>query len=288
MQEQTQPSLSAYFRKEELKISLPSKGTFYPPGTLELDSNGEVGVYPMTALDEMTLKTPDGLLSGEATYKVIKSCVPAIKDPWQMPAIDVDAILIGIRIASYGEKMRVTSIVPKTKTKQDHEINLVQLLESRKIAPIDTRVALDNGLNVAVKPTNYREMQNIRKETFEKQRLTRTINDSDMDPEAKEKEFNKIFATLTMLNVQTLTDNIDAISSPDGTFNDLATKHDFVNNVELKHVNMIRKRIDEINAIGSLPKYTVESPEEDIKKGAPKTYEVPVMLDNSDFFVSQS
>ena len=120
MQEQ-QNNLSAYFRKEELKISLPSKGAFYPPGTLELDSNKEVGVYPMTALDELTLKTPDGLLSGEATFKVIRSCVPAIKDPWQMPSIDVDSVLIGIRIASYGPNMRVTSTVPNTKTKQDHE-----------------------------------------------------------------------------------------------------------------------------------------------------------------------
>ena len=287
MQEQ-QNNLSAYFRKEELKISLPSKGAFYPPGTLELDSNKEVGVYPMTALDELTLKTPDGLLSGEATFKVIRSCVPAIKDPWQMPSIDVDSVLIGIRIASYGANMRVTSTVPKTKAKQEHEINLMGLLDSRKEPIIDTKVMLGNGVTIVVKPSSYREMQTIRRETFEKQRLSRTINNSDMDEEAKEKEFNKIFATLTMLNVQTLTDNIDTIVTPEGTFNDMASKQEFVNNVELKHVNMIRKKVDEINVIGSLPKYTVQTPEEDVKKGAPESYEVPVMLDNSDFFAFQS
>jgi hypothetical protein len=287
MQEQ-QNSLSAYFRKEELKISLPSKGAFYPPGTLELDSNKEVGVYPMTALDELTLKTPDGLLSGESTFKVIRSCVPAIKDPWQMPSIDVDSVLIGIRIASYGPNMTVTSTVPKTKSKQDHEINLMSLLESRKQPIIDTKVMLGNGVTIVVKPSSYREMQSIRRETFEKQRLSRTINNSDMDEEAKEKEFNKIFANLTMLNVQTLTDNIDTIVTPEGTFNDMASKQEFVNNVELKHVNMIRKKVDEINVIGSLPKYKVQTPEEDVKKGAPESYEVPVMLDNSDFFAFQS
>ena len=287
MQEQ-QPSLSAYFRKEELKISLPSKGAFYPPGTLELDSNAEVGVYPMTALDELTLKTPDGLLSGEATFKVIKSCVPAIKDPWVMPSIDVDSVLIGIRIASYGANMRVTSMVPKTNTKQEHEINLMTLLDSRKQLNIDTKVMLGNGVTIVGKPSSYREMQSIRRETFEKQRLSRTINNSNMDEAEKEKEFNKIFATLTMLNVQTLTDNIDTIVTPEGTFDDIASKQQFVNNVELKHVNMIRNKVDEINVIGSLPKYTVQTPEEDVEKGAPATYEVPVMLDNSDFFVFQS
>ena len=282
MQEQ-QPNLSAYFRKEELKVSLPSKGAFYPPGSLEMDSNSEVGIFPMTALDELTLKTPDGLLSGESTYKVIKSCVPSIKDPWSMPSIDVDSVLIGIRIASYGENMKVTSIVPITKTRQDHQINLITLLDSRKELQIDTKVMLGNGVTIAVKPSTYREMQSIRRETFEKQRLSKTITDSDMDPEAKEKEFNKIFEKLTMLNVQTLTDNIDAIITPDGTFSDIGSKQEFVNNV-----NLIRKKVDEINVIGSLPKYTVQSPEEDVKKGAPESYEVPVMLDNSDFFVSQS
>ena len=287
MQEQ-QPNLSAYFRKEELKVSLPSKGAFYPPGSLEMDSNSEVGIFPMTALDELTLKTPDGLLSGESTYKVIKSCVPSIKDPWSMPSIDVDSVLIGIRIASYGENMKVTSIVPVTKTRQDHQINLITLLDSRKELQIDTKVMLGNGVTIVVKPSNYREMQSIRRETFEKQRLSKTITDSDMDPEAKEKEFNKIFEKLTMLNVQTLTDNIDAIITPDGTFSDMGSKQEFVNNVQLQHVNLIRKKVDEINVIGSLPKYTVQSPEEDVKKGAPESYEVPVMLDNSDFFVSQS
>jgi hypothetical protein len=214
--------------------------------------------------------------------------VPAIKDPWQMPSIDVDSVLIGIRIASYGPNMTVTSTVPKTKSKQDHEINLMSLLESRKQPIIDTKVMLGNGVTIVVKPSSYREMQSIRRETFEKQRLSRTINNSDMDEEAKEKEFNKIFANLTMLNVQTLTDNIDTIVTPEGTFNDMASKQEFVNNVELKHVNMIRKKVDEINVIGSLPKYKVQTPEEDVKKGAPESYEVPVMLDNSDFFAFQS
>ena len=91
-----------------------------------------------------------------------------------------------------------------------------------------------------------------------------------------------------MLNVQTLTDNIDTIVTPEGAFNDMASKQEFVNNVELKHVNMIRKKVDEINVIGSLPKYKVQTPEEDVKKGAPESYEVPVMLDNSDFFAFQS
>jgi hypothetical protein len=59
----------------------------------------------MTTKDEITLKTPDALLNGQGVVNVIESCCPAIKDAWAMPSIDVDATLIAIRIASYGNQM---------------------------------------------------------------------------------------------------------------------------------------------------------------------------------------
>ena len=75
---------------------MPSKGVYYPTGSITLDENGEVGVYPMTAKDEIVMKTPDALLTGKSTVEVIQSCIPAIKDAWQVPSIDVDTILIAI------------------------------------------------------------------------------------------------------------------------------------------------------------------------------------------------
>ena len=39
-----------------------------------------------------------------------------------------------------------------------------------------------------------------------------------------------------------------------------------------------------MGATGQIPPLKAESPEEDIEKGAPKTYDVPVLFDNSDFF----
>ena len=50
----------------------------------------------------------------------------------------------------------------------------------------------------------------------------------------------------------------------------------------------VRKQLEVINKVGSFEPFIAESPEEDIKKGAPKTYEVPILLDNSDFFALSS
>ena len=88
----TSNPLQKYFRQPKLHVRLPSGGKYYPPGALDLPESGEVAIYPLTAKDELLLKTPDSLMNGTATADVIKSCVPAIKNPWYMPSLDVDAL----------------------------------------------------------------------------------------------------------------------------------------------------------------------------------------------------
>ena len=98
----TNNPLRQYFRQPAIYIKLPSQGKYYPPGTLNSSVTGEYPVYPMTAIDEITYRTPDAMFNGQATVNVIQSCVPDIKDAWQMPAIDMDTVLVAIRIASAG------------------------------------------------------------------------------------------------------------------------------------------------------------------------------------------
>ncbi len=284
----TPDQMKAYFRKPELKISLPSQGRYYPQGSLVLDQTGEVDVYPMTAVDELTLKTPDALLTGEGTVKVIHSCVPAIKNAWMMPASDVDVVLIAIRIATYGNKMTVTSKVPKTGTSVDNEVDLQMIFDRVVKDQVSNSLLLDNGLKVFVRPNNYQQLSLIRKTTFEKQRLARTINDAEIDDKNKQEQFNKIFAELTKINVESLVNNIEAIETPEGAISDRNDINEFVNNVDLKFVEAIRKKVTALADLGTVPPITVQSPEEDVEKGAPETYTIPIMFDNSDFFAFSS
>jgi len=65
-----------YFRQAKIYLTLPSGGKYYKEGSLELTESGELPVMPMTAKDELALKTPDALLSGQATVDLIQSCIP--------------------------------------------------------------------------------------------------------------------------------------------------------------------------------------------------------------------
>ena len=93
--------LQKYFRTPAIYVKLPSGGRGYPAGTIDMPENGELPVYPMTAMDEVLARTPDALYNGSATVDVFKSCVPNIKEPWNILQSDVDLLLLAIRIASY-------------------------------------------------------------------------------------------------------------------------------------------------------------------------------------------
>jgi hypothetical protein len=119
--------LAQYFRQPAMYLQLPSEGNFWPQGTLTATQNKEIPVLPMTAIDEITYRTPDALFNGTAVVNVIQSCIPNIKNAWDAPSVDINAILVAIRIASYGHEMELTSQCPKCETVDDYGIDLRRL-----------------------------------------------------------------------------------------------------------------------------------------------------------------
>ena len=156
MQQPQANPLSKYFRQPKLFASLPSNGKFYPAGALETTETGEYPIYSMTAKDELTMKTPDALLNGQATVELIKSCVPNIKDPWNLPSIDLDALLIAIRLATYGETMTLSIKTPVTGEEKDMSVNLRDILDG--FANIEFEDVVTSGdMTVYIRPLTYKE-----------------------------------------------------------------------------------------------------------------------------------
>jgi hypothetical protein len=135
--------LSKYYRQPSIYIKLPTGGKYYGADTFTPTETGEVPILPMTARDELLFKTPDAMMNGQATVDVIKSCVPNFKDPWQMTNYDTDAVLIGIRIATYGETMDITYRTPVTNNEVTQSVNLPALLE--RLAKKEIREFIDNA-----------------------------------------------------------------------------------------------------------------------------------------------
>lgn len=277
--------LVKHLRQPKIYIKLPSEGHYWPSNALEKTQNGEYPVYAMTAKDEITFKTPDALLNGQATVDVIQSCIPNIKDAWQTPSIDLDAILVAIRMASFGEKIDMSAQVPGTDITKDYQLDLQTIFDNLIQAEYVDTFQID-GFKVQIKPATYQMATQQAIKAFEEQRIFTTVNDDQLDEGVKLQRFQQSFAKLTDININAVVANVVAIQ-PDGEDEAVTNPkfiREFLENAEAKTYNQIADFIKEQKERFTQKPLTVEATPEEIEAGAPKTYEVPVTFDQSNFF----
>lgn len=273
----SQNPLSAYFRQPKLFITLPSGGKYYGEGALDRSANDEYAVYSMTAKDELIFKTPDALLNGQATVELIKSCIPAIKDPWKMPSLDLDACLIAIRVATYGETMDFNSTCPSCSAENTFEMNLVGYLDKTRTFDYNEVIELP-PLTIKIRPYNYREITQASLKAMETQKIFQVINDENISEEEKINQFGQSFIKLTELTVDVIGDCIAAIITPDGEVTDRAQIKEFINNAPREVFNSINDRITEL-------KETIEMKVQDVACTECSTeYQINLTIDQSNFF----
>jgi hypothetical protein len=283
MQTLEQNPLRKFFRQPKVYITLPSKGKYYPSGSFEMNETGEFPVFAMTAKDELTMKTPDALLNGQAVVDVIKSCVPNIVNPWHMPSIDLDAVLIAIRIATYGEMLEITTKVPGTGEERKFDVDLRQMLNRLVTVEFEDQLTV-NDMNVTIRPLTYKEFTDSSLKTFEEQRVFALVNDTTIPDEEKLVRFNQSFKKLTDLTVNMMSKSITSISIGDTTVTDPVYIEEFINNTDKDFYMFITEFLETQRSKFQIEPIKVQSTPEDVAAGAVLEYEVPITFDQSNFF----
>jgi hypothetical protein len=273
--------LANWYRQPKIYVRLPSTGRFYPPNSLDVSTSEEYPVYAMTAKDELMFKTPDALLTGQSTVELIKSCIPAILDPWLMPSIDLDFALIAIRIATYGEKMEVGCNCPHCQAENNYDIDLQQWFGNFSNFVYSDLVNAD-PLQVRIRPYNYKELTKTSIKTMEQQRIFQIINNDTISDEDKLDQFGKSFVKLTELTVDIIADCIVSIETPDGTVSDQAMIKDFINNCSKDIFDKISTHITSMKEQIELKAQNVSCSE------CSKSFELPITMDQSNFFAVKS
>jgi len=209
--------LSKHFRQPAIYFKLPSNGQFYAEGALEMPPNGELAVYPMTTKDEITIRTPDSLINGNCIVEVLQSCVPAIKNAWEVPSMDVDAALIAIRIASYGHEMDIKVNCPHCNHENEFTVDLRSILDKMQIPNFSDVVKIDN-LKYKLKPQNYRTTNRINMLRFEEQKMVNQLLDNTEEDQTKKLDiFRKKMQDLIDLNLDVLAECTEYVQLDDNT-----------------------------------------------------------------------
>jgi len=209
--------LAKFKRQPKLYIDLPSKGVWYPKEKLE--KSDELEVYSMTANDEIAIKTPDALYTGNAVVKVIQSCIPSIKDAWVIPMTDIDYILASIRLASYGSDLQLKSTCSSCKNEDNYTLPIQTILDFTQTITQKFEISV-NDFKFNLRPLTYKEYTEIQQKNIQIQRTLYQSVAQMEEGDAKQAELDRLYDSLNEITKYAVCSTIIRVTTPDGDTED--------------------------------------------------------------------
>lgn len=276
--EKTDSPLKKYRRQPKLYVSIPSNGKWYNENIVAENTYTNLAVFSMTASDEILFKTPDALINGIATSKNISSCIPAILDPWKIKTLDLDAILIAIRIASYGETMNINTVCNKCSAENTYEVDLQSYLDYFASKTYVDKLSYNNFV-LTFAPLNYKQWSDIQKQQTSYSRAL-NLQVSKIKNETEKEEFiQTLIDKINYLVAQSILDQVVSIEVDGEVETDPVEIKEFLENQDVELYHKIKKLIERNTKEWSLPEENIECTSCNAKSN------IKVSLDTSDFFV---
>lgn len=269
--------LRQYFRRPAVYMKLPSGGKGYPEGSIDMPETGELAVYPMTAIDEITARTPDALFNGTAVIELIRSCIPAIKDPWAVSNVDLDAVLVAIKAASSPNgEMDIESVCPKCEEISSYKINLAGLLNGLSNPNFDKPLELGD-LKITFRSLSFREVNEASVKQFELQRVFTQL-ESVEDENERAKLMQDGLQRITSLTMDLLSKSIVAIQTPTMPVTETAFILDFLQHCDRNIYIQIRDHSAKIRQDSELKPMKIKC------INCSNEYDQVITLNPTDFF----
>ena len=247
--------LAGFFRSPKVYTRIPSQGKFYTNEVVEMPDNGELAVFPMTAKDELMMKNPDALLNGEAVAQVIKSCVPAVKQPRKMINNDIEALLVAIHGATHGDDIEVAGQCPVCGERCSAVASVEAALGSMTVLEETYDFKTDQGLDITLRPFSYESTVKAGIANFQSTRSLQSVAEIKDEMEQL-KLFNDSFVRIAALNFELIVDSVASITGTNPETGEEFTVYDrqqikeFLENCENSIGKKIENEIAEINKIG--------------------------------------
>lgn len=277
--------LDSYTRQPKLYIDLPSSGKFYDRTIIEDAQYVQIPVYSQTAADEIMLKTPDALFSGEAIVSIIKSCVPLILDPWKLVKTDLEYILTAIRIASHGNITDVSAPCQNCRNSNVVSVDLQQQLAHFDNVSLETSFDYQD-LTMHLRPITFKQMTEFGIRLYQCQKMLQQIQNSNQPHDDKINEANSIASQIKQISSESLTAYIYKIEKGDQEELDSAAINKFIQQNDTEIAKAFVEKISVFINQLSIPEYQVKCGET-TANGEPclHEYEFTFSTDYSSFFV---
>jgi hypothetical protein len=269
--------LQKYFRQPKIFISLPSKGLYYSANCFQGDYTN-VPIMAMTGLDEILMRTPDALFNGEATYKIIESCCPYVKNAKGIPSLDIDTLLMAIKIATYGPTLKVGHNCQHCGEENEYVLDLNVLIDHFQNLKFVNTIQIDSALTIKIKPLTYEQANILSLENFKLQKTTLKASSID-DEDEKIKVVDEIFKDLSELQYSLLLASIESVQIEGMIVTDPAHISEWLRNMEKNTFNAIKEKLEENKNAWNVPNQQVQC------GNCQADNTITPVLDQSNFFV---
>lgn len=271
----SQNPLEQYFRQPKIYISLPSLGIYSPPGTYA-GSVENMPVYSMTGMDEIIIKTPDALMSGECNIHVIESCCPTIKQARNICALDINVIFAAIRIATYGNNMTVTHTCTKCSNVNDYNVDLTTVIDFYTNKKYDNRVVV-NDLVIKTQPTLFYQNMEFNIENYKlQQQLLQT--EKIEDPTEKQNIINNLWKEFALGQYKFYKASVESIETPTTTVTERGHIEEWLSNCDIVVIDKIKTHLEQVKSQWDMPLFPVKC------ENCGYETKIKIDLDYSNFF----
>jgi hypothetical protein len=198
-----------------------------------------------------------------------------------MPVVDLNAVLVAIRIASYGHNMEIMSTCPACNTDSDYTLDLRTVLDKLKSG--DFHQDIKHGdLSIAFRPMTYEHQNTSNQNQFEQQKRIQVVQTSDLSDAEKISELNSSLQKITELTMEALKWSIASIRTPQALVTEPEYIHEFLSNCDRKLFAQIKEHIISLRESSEIKPLHIECSECHHK------YQQMVSLDQSSFFADAS
>jgi hypothetical protein len=211
--------------------------------------------------------------------------MPNIKNAWHVPNIDLDMILLAMRLATYGELM-VTPVKVNDDVEFDYQVDLRIVMDALTgQISWDPIVPVNDEMTVYVKPLNYRQMTKTALQTFETQKIIQAVNDEKLSEDDRLQVFKDSFKKLSDVTVGMVADSIYRIDTAMGSTDNPEFIREFIENADKDVFNVVQKHIERYKEQNTIKPIVVDVTEDMRARGVTgDTIEIPLTFDPSTFF----
>jgi len=289
-QTQTPNPLKGFFRKPKFQMTLPTNGKWYPTGMLQANPDGSVDVYSMTAADDLKFRAGEASLSGKNTFNLIHNCIPNILDPMELPSLDLDTVLLAIRMASYGDKLQLSCDVPNTSLVRKVDVKISDILKTvPDISEWDDTLSITNEnnetLTVILRPVPLKVIFDTSKNLLRTRQQMTSLAKGEGDTEPGLQQYDTSVSLIGTLTINVVCQSIVQLSLPDGSVESDPTKIlAIINSLDVEYFNAIREHLENQKAKFALKTAPIVSTQAEVAAGAPESWNGDINFAGSDFF----